>query len=187
MPAPTLTTARLVLRQLREDDAAALFPVLSDAEVMTWWSSGPHQSVAETEAYLEINAAEGEGYQCWSITVQDDDSAVGWVILSDGKPGVAEIGYILRRDRWGAGIAKEAVAGVIEHGFCDMDLRRIVADSDPENDGSIALLGRLGFTREGRLRGEWLTHIGIRDAVIFGLLADEWPGAALTETMEKTT
>ena len=37
MPAPTLTTARLVLRQLREDDAAALFPVLSDPEVMTWW------------------------------------------------------------------------------------------------------------------------------------------------------
>ena len=48
MPAPTLTTARLVLRQLREDDAAALFPVLSDPEVMTWWSSGPHTSPAET-------------------------------------------------------------------------------------------------------------------------------------------
>ena len=39
MPAPTLTTARLVLRQLREDDASALFPVLSDAQVMVWWSS----------------------------------------------------------------------------------------------------------------------------------------------------
>ncbi|MDP3782205.1 MAG: GNAT family protein, partial [Sphingopyxis sp.] len=46
------------------------------------------------------------------------------------------------------------------------------------NCGSIALLERLGFQYEGRLRGEWETHIGVRDSLIFGLLRDEW-------TMEK--
>lgn len=178
MPAPTLTTARLVLRQLREDDAPTLFPVLSDAEVMIWWSSGPHASLAETEAYVKGNAAEGQGYHCWAITA-GDDVALGWVILIDGKPQVKEIGYILRRDHWGAGIAREAVARVIAHGFDDLGLRRIFADTDPENGGSIALLERLGFQREGRLRGEWETHIGVRDSLIFGLLRDEW-------MMEKT-
>src|SRR5690349_12576989 len=89
MPAPTLTTARLVLRQLREDDAAALFPVLSDPEVMTWWSSGPHASLAETADYVKGNAAEGQGYDCWAITA-GDDVALGWVILIDGKPDVKE-------------------------------------------------------------------------------------------------
>ena len=178
MPAPTLTTARLVLRQLREDDAAALFPVLSDAEVMIWWSSGPHASLAETAAYVKGNAAEGQGYHCWAITAAGDDVALGWVILIDGKPQVKEIGYILRRDHWRSGIAREAVGRVIEHGFDDLGLRRIFADTDPENGGSIALLERLGFQREGRLRGEWETHIGVRDSLIFGLLRAEW--------MEKT-
>lgn len=178
MPAPTLTTARLVLRQLRDDDAAALFPVLSDPEVMTWWSSGPHISPAETEAYVKGNAAEGQGYLCWAITA-GDDAALGWVILIDGKPDVKEIGYILRRDRWGSGIAREAVTRVIDHGFGEMGLRRIFADTDPENPGSIGLLERLGFQREGRLRGEWETHIGVRDSLIYGLLRDEW-------MMEKT-
>lgn len=173
MSAPTLTTARLILRQLREDDAAALFPVLSDAEVMIWWSSGPHTSLAETEAYVKGNAAEGQGYYCWAITA-GDDVALGWVILVDGKPQVKEIGYILRRDQWGTGIAREAVARVIAHGFDDLGLRRIFADTDPENGGSIALLERLGFQREGRLRGEWETHIGVRDSLIFGLLQGEW-------------
>lgn len=173
MSAPTLTTARLILRQLREDDAPALFPVLSDAEVMIWWSSGPHTSLAETEAYVKGNAAEGQGYHCWAITA-GDDVALGWVILIDGKPQVKEIGYILRRDQWGTGIAREAVARVISHGFDDLGLRRIFADTDPENGGSIALLERLGFQREGRLRGEWETHIGVRDSLIFGLLQDEW-------------
>ncbi len=177
MTAPTLTTGRLVLRQIRADDAAALFPVLSDAELMTWWSSGPHVSLAETEAYVASNAAEGQGFLCWAITMEND-AALGWVILVDGKPAVKEIGYILHRDRWGSGIAREAVARVIDYGFAEPDLRRIFADTDPENSGSIALLERLGFRREGHLRGEWETHIGVRDSLIFGLLRDEW-------TMEK--
>ena len=178
MTAPTLTTARLVLRQLREDDAAALFPVLSDPEVMVWWSSGPHASPAETADYVKGNAAEGQGFDCWAIT-SGDDVALGWVILIDGKPDVKEIGYILHREHWGNGIAREAVSRVIDHGFDDLNLRRIFADTDPENAGSISLIQRLGFQYEGRLRGEWETHIGVRDSLIFGLLQDEW-------TMEKT-
>ncbi|WP_374525060.1 GNAT family N-acetyltransferase [Sphingopyxis sp.] len=171
--APTLRTDRLVLRQLRGEDGAALYPVLSDPEVMIWWSSGPHASLAETADYVKINAAEGQGYSCWAITA-GDDVALGWVMLIDGKPGVKEIGYILHRDYWGRGMAAEAVARVIDHGFGELRLRRIFADSDPENRGSVALLDRLGFQYEGRLRGEWKTHIGVRDSLIYGLLHDEW-------------
>jgi ribosomal-protein-alanine N-acetyltransferase len=177
MPLPTLTTPRLVLRQIRPDDAPALFPVLSDPEVMQWWSSGPHRSLTETADYVASNAAEGEGYACWAITLRDD-VAIGWVILIDGKPAVKEIGYILHRDYWRGGIAREAVACVIDYGFVELKLRRIFADTDPENRGSITLLERLGFQYEGRLRGEWETHIGVRDSLIFGLLRGEW-------TMEK--
>lgn len=173
MPAPTLTTDRLVLRQIRADDAEALFPVLSDPEVMIWWSSGPHQSLAETAEYVASNATEGQGFECWAITA-DDDIALGWVILIDGKPAVKEIGYILHRDQWRSGIAREAVGRVIEYGFTELELRRIFADTDPENTGSIGLLERLGFQREGHLRSEWETHIGVRDSLIFGLLQSEW-------------
>jgi RimJ/RimL family protein N-acetyltransferase len=185
MPAPTLTTARLVLRQLREDDAGALFPVLSDPEVMIWWSSGPHASPAETADYVKGNASEGEGHLCWAITA-GDDIALGWVILIDGRPQVKEVGYILHRGQWGKGIAREAVARVIDYGFGELKLRRIFADTDPENPGSIGLLERLGFQREGRLRGEWETHIGVRDSLIFGLLRDEWRERAGSENTETT-
>ncbi|MBA3940553.1 MAG: GNAT family N-acetyltransferase [Sphingopyxis sp.] len=173
MPAPTLTTARLVLRQLCEADAPALFPVLSDPQVMRWWSSGAHTTLAETVDHVRTNAVPDGEHICWAITA-GDDVALGWVILMDGKPGVKEIGYILRRDLWSRGIAREAAARVIDHGFGDLGLRRIFADTDPDNAASIALLERLGFQREGRLRGEWETHIGVRDSLIFGLLRDEW-------------
>lgn len=183
MAAPTLTTGRLVLRQLRQGDAEALFPVLSDAKVMTWWSSGPHASLAETADYLRHNAAEGQGHLCWAITA-GDDIARGWVILIDRRPGVAEIGYILARDHWRGGIAREAVGRVVEYGFDEGGLRRIFADTDPENAPSIALLERLGFQREGLLRSEWETHIGVRDSLIFGLLRGEGRGGETTNKEE---
>ena len=56
----------------------------------------------------------------------------------------------------------------------DEGQRRVFADTDPENVSSLALLERLGFRREGLLRGEWATHLGVRDSVILGLLRDEW-------------
>lgn len=176
MPAPTLLSDRLILRQLRADDAEALFPVLSDTDVMIWWSSAAHETLAETKAYVAKNAEEGQGFQCWAITT-GDDVAHGWVILMDGKPGVKEIGYILHRDKWGSGIAREAVSRVIDYGFDELGLRRIFADTDPENSGSIGLLGRLGFQQEGYLRAEWETHMGVRDTLIFGLLRGEWAGS----------
>lgn len=173
MAAPTLTTGRLVLRQLRIDDAPQLYPALSDAIVMRWWSSGPHESLAETQEYLQFNASEDEDHLCWAIT-SGDDRALGWVILMDKRPGVAEIGYILRRYAGKRGIARAAVAAVIDYGFGSLGLRRIWADVDPDNSPSAALVERLGFRREGLLRAEWETDIGVRDSLIYGLLRDEW-------------
>jgi RimJ/RimL family protein N-acetyltransferase len=81
---------------------------------------------------------------------------------------------ILSRMCWGQGLGREALAAVVSHGFGPMGLRRIAADTDPDNRGSIAVLRSLGFVQEGHLRGEWKTHIGVRDSLIFGLLAGEW-------------
>lgn len=174
LAAPRLVTPRLVLRQIEPEDAASLFPVLSDPIVMRWWSSGPHGSMDETEAYVGRNAEIGEAHHNWAIT-EDGHTAHGWVMMTDKRPGVAEIGYILRGDRWGRGYTKEAVSAVISYAFAHLQMRRIYADTDPENVASIALLKSLGFTLEGHLRAEWRTHIGVRDSLIFGLLADEWP------------
>lgn len=169
---PVLTTERLTMRALREEDAAALHPAFADPDVMRWWSSGPHQSVSETIEYVVGNASSND-WPTWAVTL-GDDVAIGWVVLSPRRPGVAEIGYILRREHWRRGIAREAVSAVIDHGFATLELRRIYADTDPENAGSAGLLRDLGFTLEGRLRAEWETHIGIRDSLIWGLLSAEW-------------
>ena len=145
---------------------------MADAELMTWWSSAPHRTVEDTRADLERPSDE---WRRWIVTLKGDDAAIGFVAAGEKRQGrVSEIGYLLARDHWGQGIAREAVERVIEHLFAAEGQRRVFADTDPDNLGSRRLLERMGFQLEGVLRGEWETHIGVRDSVIYGLLKDEW-------------
>lgn len=169
---PSIDTARLRLRPIEVSDAEALHAALSDPVTMHWWSSGPRASLVETEDYVRGNV-ENSAWRCWAITERSDDRALGWVNLSERRAAVFEIGYILVPQARGRGIAAEAVSGVIDRTFED-GARRIFADADPENAGSIGLLERLGFRLEGHLREEWETHIGVRDTLLYGLLRREW-------------
>jgi ribosomal-protein-alanine N-acetyltransferase len=174
---PVLATARLRLRPLVEGDAAALHPMLADAELMTYSADGPLGSVDEVRSYLADEAEPGN-QRTWAITHAGDDRAIGWVSGSeaDGEDdggGVTEIGFILAREAWGRGIASEAVSAVIDRLFAE-GRRRVFADADTENTASIVLLERLGFRRERLLRDEWETHLGMRDSLIYGLRPREW-------------
>lgn len=168
---PILETARLRLRERTVDDAEVLFPCFADVEAMTYWSHAPHASVEETRARF---AASLEGWRFWAITRTPEDRAIGFVAVGERRPGVSEIGYMLAREHWGRGIAREAVSVVLDQLFRVERQRRAFADTDPDNAESNALLDSLGFAREGLLRAEWETHIGVRDTVLWGLLASEW-------------
>ena len=171
VPPDPIVTPRLILRGRSPADAAALFPLFSDPDIMTWWSRPPFESVEELRADFAVR--DQGSWQSWAITRKPDDRAIGFVSTGERRSGVWEIGYLLSRDWQGQGLASEAVSGMIDRLF-GTGQRRVFADTDPDNLASIALLGRLGFTLEGRLRQAWHTHIGVRDSLIFGLLADEW-------------
>ena len=164
---------RLFFRPQRVEDAEALFDAYSDRELMRWWSSAPHATVADTVAYLTPKPDE-KPWRGWSIRLKGDDRAIGTLAATETKPRVFEIGYLLTRSRWGHGYAREAVSRLLDRLFHEEGARRVFADTDPENEASMRLLETLGFRREGLLRQEWETHIGVRDSVIWGLLRDEW-------------
>ena len=173
---PTLVTARLTLRRLVDSDADALHPTLADPELMRWWSRPPLGSPDETRAYL--STPHGSEWRWWAITRTGEDRALGWVSAGEKRQGgVTEIGYILAAEAQGQGIGREAVIAVIDRLFAEGQ-RRVFADTDPDNIASNRLLETLGFLREGLLRAEWETHIGVRDSVIWGLLREEWCAGA---------
>ncbi|GJL96968.1 MAG: hypothetical protein DHS20C06_07850 [Hyphobacterium sp.] len=172
-PVPIYETDRLVMRGVRQDDAEALFPAVSDEANMRFWSRGPMTSVREVYDYLAWNA-HGDGCQCWAVCLKESpDLAMGWVILMDKEDNQVEIGFMFRPDAQGNGYAYEAAAKMIDHAKHVRRFRRIWADVDPDNSSSIKLIEALGLTYEGRLKCNWNTHIGVRDSLIYGLALPE--------------
>ncbi|WP_421784459.1 GNAT family N-acetyltransferase [Hyphobacterium sp.] len=170
---PRLKTERLILRAIRQDDAEALFPALSDETNMRYWSRGPLASVEAVYDYLAWNAY-GEGCQCWAVEHKNaPGDALGWVILMDKAHGQAEIGFMFRPDAQGQGFAFEAAREMLDYAKSARQLRRIWADVDPDNTASIRLIEKLGLGYEGQLKANWETHIGVRDSLIYGLAVPE--------------
>lgn len=175
---PILDTARLRLRTLGPADVPALFDVFSDVDAMRYWSRPAMVSHAEAEASLrDIEANHKTGmFAQWGIARREDDLVIGTCtlhrILRDHRR--AELGYILRRDHWGRGLAKEALVTLIDHAFGELGLHRLEADIDPRNASSVRLIERLGFQKEGLLRERYFVAGDIQDSVIYGLLSPEW-------------
>lgn len=140
-----LHTSRLRLRPAREDDLDGLHAVLSDAEAMRFWSTPAHQDLETTRAWLQdmIGAAPETSHD---FVVEHQ----GVVIGKAGFYQLPEIGFILHRDYWGRGLAREALEAVIASVFANYPIPELIADVDPRNAGSLAVLGRLGFVETGR-------------------------------------
>ena len=176
MTVPVMETTRLHLRPLTVDDAEGMHVVYSDEEAMRWWSHPPYATLDVTRAELAKKIAAPD-WRAWAITLRGEDTAIGQLAAHEKRQGkVIEIGYSLARPHWRRGYAREAVSRLLDLLFREEGNRRVFADTDPDNTGSNSLLESLGFICEGRLRGEWETHLGVRDSFIWGLLAEEWKG-----------
>jgi RimJ/RimL family protein N-acetyltransferase len=164
-----ITTPRLHLRPARPGDAEALHEVFRRPEATRYWSTPPHRDLAETQAWLDgmlaIPAGEGEDF-----VVERD----GRVIGKAGLYRFPEIGFILHPDHWGQGLAGEAVGAVLDRAFGLHGLPRVVADVDPRNAASLALLARLGFRETGRRERSWLVGGEWCDSVDLALPAERW-------------
>jgi len=173
---PQIEAERVVLRALENSDAAALLEVFSDADALKYWGHGPLADFDAAHAY--ISSAQrayqaGSRYQ-WAITL--DGKLLGSCALSALNPQhlSATLSYVLATRCLGQGYAREAVHALVSVAFDALDLNRIEADTDPRHIRSIRLLEALGFQREGLLRQRYRIDGNYQDALMFGMLKEDW-------------
>ncbi|HBN54874.1 MAG TPA: GNAT family N-acetyltransferase [Stenotrophomonas sp.] len=174
LPQPELSSPRLRLREVRGDDAPALFAIHSDPQVMRYWSYPAWTEPAQAERKVaDIQRQRRElDMLVWAIADARSDRLIGTcaVFAMHLEQGRAEIGYSLHPHWQGRGLASEALRMILRHLFEDMGLRRIEADIDPRNQASCRLVEKLGFVREGVLRERWHVNGELADTVLYGLL-----------------
>ncbi len=179
---PVLRGARLTLREMREEDLAAWFARLSDREAAALAGdpvATSMQVVVDGLAYHREAFRTKEGLR-WSIVPNDVGGSVGTIGFGslDEANRKGAIGGAAGRAYWNRGIATEAARLVVEYGFSDLGLERIEAEAMAENIGSIRVLEKVGFRREGLLRGYRIVNGERADFVVYGLLAQDWDGTA---------
>lgn len=157
---PVIRTARLVLRQATWDDLNAVHRLMSDPVVMRYWSRPEHETLEETRHWLAFLVDQPEDSRDWLIEKD------GEVIGKAGAWKLPEVGYMLRPDQWGKGLAHEAMVTVIAALEAEFpDLEALTAEIDPRNAASLRLLTRLGFHETHRAertllwKDEWCDSI----------------------------
>ena len=114
-PPEIITTARLILRKPRMDDAPVIFESYArDPEVTRYLVWKPHKNIQETEQFL--SACEqlwrtGKDF-AYAITLKENDTLVGMFGLHPMNLKL-EVGYALARPYWGKGYMTEVLRDVI--------------------------------------------------------------------------
>jgi ribosomal-protein-alanine N-acetyltransferase len=170
----TLTTDRLRLRELNMSDAPDVFAYASDPEVTRYTSWATHQTLADSERFLESVVLKyyTEKPMDWGIEHKDSGKLIGTCGLINWEPNHAraEIGYVLARPYWGQGYATEAVRAVISFGFHVMLLNRIQATCMLDNTASARVMEKVGMQYEGILREYALIREQYRDLKLYAII-----------------
>ena len=174
---PVLRTKRLVLRELREEDAAAAFRLFSDPEVMRYVGKAVNVDIAEALTFVRTSRDQypARAGVRWAITLREDDQLIGscghWRLMKEHRR--SEIGYDLLRSHWGRGLMAEALHAILAFGFTRMGLHSVEAQIDPDNRRSHQVLERVGFQKDGLLRENFYYAGRYFDTAVFTLLAAE--------------
>ncbi len=173
-PFPTITTERLILRQLTMDDINDLFWLRSNELVGKYIPRPPYKSVDEASAFIpkiDTNIANNESI-LWGITLKNENKIIGticlWNIHKEHYRG--EVGYELHPDFWNRGIMQESLVAIINYGFQDMKLHSIEAVINPDNAATIKLLERNHFVKEAHFKENFFHKNSFQDTVIYSLL-----------------
>ena len=174
LPAPTLRTARLLLRPFTEADADALFVLHSSPRVLRYWDAPPWRERTRAERFIAACRRieeEGTGARL-AIERAADPVFIGWCGLVGWNPDYrcATLGYCLDDAAWGRGFATEAAGALLQWGFDALNLNRVQAETDTRNTASSRVLEKLGFVREGTLRENCIVDGEVSDSWVYGLL-----------------
>lgn len=176
---PRLTGRRIVLREYRDDDFAAIRAWVNDGEATANLLMGSHgaHSEAVTRAFLET-AMKREGDTVFFVVGDRSTSEyLGQIDLRvEGGPArQASLGIVIPDPaNRGRGIGREAIALLLDFAFDVRNMHRVWLHVFARNEGAIRAYTRVGFREEGRLRDDQFYRGRYEDALVMGILEDEW-------------
>lgn len=149
---PVLRSERLILRAFESRDVDPYAAMMADPEVTRFLGDG--RPLSRVDAWRQIAILTGHwtlrGFGLWAVEEQSTGRFVGRIgcFEPEGWPGF-EIGYVLARDAWGRGYAREGVAASLRHAHETLGRRDIISIIRPANTASIRVATAFGAVPSG--------------------------------------
>jgi RimJ/RimL family protein N-acetyltransferase len=180
---PTLETARLRLRPFRMADADDVQRLAGDPAVADTTLKIPHpyeDGMAEKWISNHRDWFDRREQAVFAVTLKLSRAtaaseligAIGLRIEPDDQR--AELGYWISKSFWGQGYCTEAARAVLDFGFEQLGLNRIVAHHFGRNPSSGRVMQKIGMSLEGRLRQHARKGDAFEDLELYGILRSEW-------------
>jgi len=172
---PTLQTDRLLLRMFRLEDVEAYAQMLADPEVQRYLGDGKPASRSEAWRHMAMLLGHWQllGFGLWAVEERASGALIGRIGLfnPEGWPGV-ELGWMLRRESWGQGLATEGARAALAYAFTELHQSHIISMIRPANTASIRVAEKLGEQLEDRIE--------FREdaALIYGISREQWQDTA---------
>lgn len=155
-PLKVLETERLILRRLTSADAGFILELLNEPSFIQNIGDRGVRTPSDAENYIEngpVTSYARNGFGLYLVLLKESYESIGMcgLIKRDALEDV-DLGYALLPKYWSKGYAIESVRAVLEFAKNSVHLERIVAIVDPNNQGSIRVLEKAGFTFEKMVR-----------------------------------
>lgn len=166
-----LETSRLILREFCSDDADALARVLSDPETMRFYPAPYDRAGVEEWIARNLRRYADDGHGLWAMILKETSELIGDCGLTvqevDGSTEI-EVGYHVRRDLWGQGLATEAARACRDYGFARLPVERLISLIRPENLSSRRVAEKNGMTIWKEVTRQNLQHL------VYAIRRDRW-------------
>lgn len=174
---PVLSSTQVTLRELRLEDAASLFAMLTTEEVARFISPPP-TTVEGFERFIIWTHAEREAgrYVCFAVVPGGMDHAIGLFQVRQLEPGfrVAEWGFAIGSPFWGTGIFVQSARLVLDFTFDEVGVNRLEARAAIQNGRGNGALRKLGARPEALLRKSFVRNGQALDQQLWSILAEDW-------------
>jgi RimJ/RimL family protein N-acetyltransferase len=144
----SLATARLVIRDLSQADAAFILELMNDPDFIAFIGDKGVRDLAGAEKYLRegpLASYARHGFGLWEVTLPDGTPVGTCGLLKRDFLAHPDLGYAFLARYRGLGYAHEAAAAVLRHARERLGITTLHAITAAQNPGSVKLLGKLGF------------------------------------------
>lgn len=151
-----LETERLVLRRMRVEDAEFIFELVNEPAFIRNIGDKGVRTLEDARNYIlngPVASYAKFGFGLYVVVIKETGAAIGicGLLKRDSLEDV-DIGFALFEKFWGRGFAYESAAAVMEYGRTALGLKRIVAITSPDNEGSMRVLEKIGLRFEKMIR-----------------------------------